>query len=116
MSSTLREARVDSSLSSIFRLQLSPAAARFDLVVAIAAVDCSALSRFERHFGIFATLSTHCGIHLSPRPVATGAEPVRSPCFATGWTALRLIGIALAREEFLLLNSKGEVNTTLEAL
>ena len=95
------------------QLSLSPGS---DLAIAIAAIDWPALSRLKRNFGFLATLGAHCGIHLTPWAVATRAAPGRSPRFAAGRTALRLIGVPFISEEFLFLSSKGKASTALEAL
>lgn len=51
----------------LFRSVLS---VKFDLIVAIAAIDWSVLAWFERYFGFDSALGTNYGIHLSGCPVA----------------------------------------------
>ena len=93
--------------------------AQSDFIVAVAAIDWSALSRLEGDFGFLATLSTYCGEHLAPRPVAaiaTRAVPFRLPCLTTGWATLGLVGVAFSGKEFLLFGAEGEGSPTIRTL
>jgi len=89
-----------------------------DLIVAIATIYRSTFAGLERHFGVFATLSAYCGEHLPPRPVAVATISVTLclPCLAAWETALRLVSVALGREEFLFLSAESEGSPTVGAL
>jgi len=92
----------------------------FYLVVAVAAVNRSALARFERYFCFLATLVTYHGVHLALGSVAVATTVAfRFPGLTAGRTAFGLVGVAFGLEKFLFLNGEGEFGPaigTLESL
>jgi hypothetical protein len=89
---------------------------QFNLVVALTTIYWPALSRLKRHFAVFTTFNTYCGIHLAVRPVTAEAIVSGSLCFTASWATLGLISISLTSIEFLFLSSKGECSTTIRTL
>ena len=87
-------------------------------IVAIATIYWSTFTGLERYFGVFATLGAHCGecLPLGPVAVATIAVTLCLSCLAAWETSLRLINIALRREELLLLSTEGEGSPTIGTL
>jgi len=89
-----------------------------DFTVALTAIHRSALAGLERYFGVFATLGTCCGEHLTLGPVAVATTSVTFclPGFAACGTALRLISVAFRLEELLFLSAESESSPTIGTL
>jgi hypothetical protein len=79
---------------------------------AVAAVNRSTVSRFERNLGLSATLSADSRIHLSR---CIGCCSTDSLLFGSsaGGASLRIIGETLLGIEFLLCSSESEFGSTI---
>ena len=88
-----------------------------DFVVAVAAVNGSAVCRLEWHFGALTALCADRGEHLAGRAViaaaTTGISLLLFSRRAAGRAALGLVGITLLREEFLLAGGESKRGTTI---
>jgi hypothetical protein len=89
---------------------------QFDLAVALTTIYWPALSRLKRHFTVFTTLNTYCGMHLAISSVTAKAIVSGSLCFTAGRATLGLVCISPAGIELLFLSSKGERGTTVRTL
>jgi hypothetical protein len=78
--------------------------ARFDLTIAIAAVNRPVTARLKGDFGFLTTLSTNYGEHLA----RLTAVALRLACLAALGAALRLVGIASGLEKLLLISAESE--------
>jgi hypothetical protein len=107
-----------------FYLAKSVLSVGFNFVVAIAAIDRSAVARFERDLRVFAALRASYFIQLAGRgtvaaasiavvsvaaaSAAAAAKLLSFPCLAAGRAALGLIGVASGCELFLFVRGKGK--------
>jgi hypothetical protein len=92
--------------------------AKLYLAVTLAAVDRSALTRLERHFGFLAALGAYGGEHLASGTITVViiSKALGSPRFTTCRAPFGLVGVTFLLEELLFLSAKGEGFTTVGAL
>jgi len=90
---------------------------QLDFTVAITTIYRSVFAGLKRYFSIFTTFSAYRREHLaSGRPVAAVYISLWLPCLATWGAALRLVGIAFRREEFLFLSTERKSSATVRTL
>ena len=77
--------------------------------VAFTEINRPALTRLERHLGVFSALCAYCRKHLPLPETITAAIALCLPCLTAWLTPLRLVGIAFGLKEFLFLCGKGKV-------
>ena len=84
---------------------------KFDLIVAIAAIDGSILTRLERYYRISAALGTYYGEHLSRGSIAVSTVTItlRLPCPAAFGASFWLVLETTGRIELLLSGGEYEI-------
>ena len=90
--------------------------ARSDFTIAIAAVDGSVTAGLERDFGAFSAFGTGCREHLTRCPVAAILIAICFPCLTAFGAAFRLIGVALALKELLVLDAESKRSAAIGTL
>jgi hypothetical protein len=89
---------------------------RSDFAITIAAINRSVTAGLEGDFGVFTTLGTGCRKHLSRRSVTVILVTVGFPCLAAFRAAFRLVGVALALEELLILDAENKGSAAIGTL
>jgi|GEM_PF-4843017 len=95
------------------------ATVQLDLIIALAAIDWSAVSRLKWHLSFLTASGTDSWECLATPPWTTkiaGIVSLRSFCLSTRRAALGVISIPLGSEEFLFLGGEGEIGTTITAI
>lgn len=89
----------------------------FDLIVAVAAIDRSILTRLERYFGFNPTLGANNREHFSRCSVSTAVSTIavtlRFPCLTAFGAPFRLILETTGGVKLLLAGGEGEILTAI---